>query len=266
MRRYFQATIKENTQLRSNYKLLTVHAPDSTIEPSPGHFYMLEVNKGYDPLLKRAFSIFRKTSQGLQFLYRVQGRGTSLLANMKEGSGIHVLGPLGNPYPIPSSKQIPLVVAGGIGIASVFPLVEVLAKRVHLFYGAQSKEELLMHDELRGLAGEMVICTDDGSAGEKGTVVDSLSHFLGSRNALYERYVMYGCGPKPMLKMLVKEALSKNIKTYVSLEEHMACGVGACLGCVVEGSSKKAAEKRYKKVCTDGPVFRVEEIAWEDQK
>ncbi|MBI5847933.1 MAG: dihydroorotate dehydrogenase electron transfer subunit, partial [Nitrospirae bacterium] len=98
-------------------------------EPRPGQFFMIEVNKGTDPLLKRAFSLFRNTGQGVQILYRIRGKGTEILKDLKEGSVLDVLGPLGTCYPVPSGDVIPLVVAGGIGIASVFSFVEQYAGR-----------------------------------------------------------------------------------------------------------------------------------------
>src|SRR3990172_7102170 len=142
--RYFRAEIRENRSLNRNHNLLSLANLDPMDEPLPGQFYMLEVNKGYDPLLKRAFGLFRRTPSGLQILYRIKGKGTSIMANMKEGSVIHLLGPLGNGYPLPSDKQTPLVVAGGVGLASLFPLIEGLSEKAHVFYGARTKDELFV--------------------------------------------------------------------------------------------------------------------------
>jgi dihydroorotate dehydrogenase electron transfer subunit len=278
--RYFKATIKENISLNSDHNLLSLIALDISKEPLPGQFYLLEVNRNCDPLLKRAFSLFRKMSDGFQILYRIRGKGTSILKNMKQGTIIDVLGPLGHPYPHPLSKQTPIVVAGGIGIASVFSVIESLSKDAYVFYGARSKDELFMLDELREKSRELVISTDDGSAGEKGTVIDVLNNFLSSRSSSQDSYSMYGCGPRPMLAEIARVAYSNNIKAYVSLEENMACGIGACLGCAVKVRNNKSkiiskkltvlnsasqtlsSEHIYKKVCTDGPVFNVEEILW----
>jgi dihydroorotate dehydrogenase electron transfer subunit len=217
---------------------------------------MVEVNKGRDPLLKRAFSLFRKTDDGFQILYRIKGKGTSILADMKEGAVIEILGPLGNSYPGPSEDQIPLVVAGGIGIASVFSFVERHSKKAYVFYGARSKDELFMLDELRRHSMDLFISTDDGSSGAKGTVVDSLKAFLASSHAVPGRHVIYACGHHLMLQAVSGVAASNDIKAHVALEEHMACGIGACLGCVVKTKSG------YKRVCKEGPVFDASEIVW----
>ena len=217
---------------------------------------MIEVNKGTDPLLKRAFSLFRKTGGGLQILYRVRGKGTEILRNMKEGSSLDMLGPLGNFYPLPPEDQIPLIVAGGIGIASVFSLVERLAGRAIVIYGARTKDDLLMLKEVREHAHEVIVSTDDGSAGRKGTAADALRAFLHSHASSSAQFCVYACGPHPLLKALSQMTREHRIRAYVSMEEHMACGIGACLGCVVK------THDGYKRVCKEGPVMSAAEIVW----
>ena len=217
---------------------------------------MIEVNKGTDPLLKRAFSLFRKTDEGLQILYRVRGKGTGILRNMKEGTVLDMLGPLGNFYPMPPEDKTPLVIAGGIGIASVFSLVERLADRAIVFYGARTKDDLLMSKEVKDYAKEVIVSTDDGSAGLKGTAADALQTFLSSRSSSPSHFCIYACGPQPLLKSLSQIAKEYRIRAYVSMEEHMACGIGACLGCVVK------TYEGYKRVCKEGPVMNAMEIVW----
>lgn len=242
---------------------------EPVINPEPGQFYMIGVSNSHDPFLKRPFSFFRKTSEGIQFLYEVRGRGTMMMKGFRGGEVINILGPLGKGYPEPGGDKTPLLIAGGIGIASVFSLVEAFAKRAYVFYGARDKEGLLMLDELEGLAGELIISTDDGSMGEKGTVVDVLNDFLTSDGStelaevfsLLTSYLIYACGPKPMLEAVSRIALGRGIKGYISAEENMACGVGACLGCAIKVKSQTLA-LCYKMVCKDGPVFPIEEILW----
>ena len=129
---------------------------------------------------------------------------------------------------------------------------------VHFFYGARTKNELLMLNELKGLVKkELIISTDDGSEGTKGTVIDALNVFLTSNSQLStSNFLLYACGPSPMLEAVSKFAAEKGIKGYISMEENMACGVGACLGCTVK------TKKGYKRVCKEGPVFSAEEIVW----
>lgn len=256
MSRYFKAEIQENRPVHAVHNLLTLNVPVSMPEPRPGQFFMVEVNRGTDPLLKRAFSLFRKAEQGVQILYRIRGKGTEILRDMKEGSVVEVLGPLGTCYPVYSGELVPLVIAGGIGIASVFSLVEQLAGRAIVFYGARTKKDLLMHDELKGFAKEVIVSTDDGSAGMKGTIVDSLSAFLSNPQSPTPNYRIYACGPHMLLKMVSKIAGEYKIPAHISMEEHMACGIGACLGCVVK------THDGYTRVCKEGPVFEAREIVW----
>jgi len=232
---------------------------------------MIEVSDSHDPLLKRPFSFFKKTPEGIQFLYEVRGRGTALMKGFKGGEVISVLGPLGKGYPEPEANRIPLLIAGGTGIASIFPLIEKFAKGAYIFYGARDKEGLLVFNELKGLSDKLFISTDDGSMGEKGTVVDVLNDFLTSHSSLLTSYLIYACGPKPMLQAVAKIAIEKRIKGFMSAEENMACGVGACLGCAIKVKSQESKVKRYKNlksasiykmVCKDGPVLPIEEIVW----
>jgi dihydroorotate dehydrogenase electron transfer subunit len=230
--------------------------PEGAGVPLPGQFYMIEVNKGNDPLLKRAFSCVRSIPGGFKLLYRIKGRGTSLLREMKRGDSIEVLGPLGNRYPVMEEGQVPLVVAGGIGMASVFPFLLEQHRKAIVFYGARSGGEILMLDELKGICREVFISTDDGSLGTKGNVVEMLGKYLSADNMGLQKYVLYACGPHPMLKAVSKISALRCIAAYISMEENMACGLGACLGCVVK------TKTGYKRVCKEGPVFKSEEIVW----
>jgi dihydroorotate dehydrogenase electron transfer subunit len=254
--RYFKAEIQENRPVHAVHNLLTLNVPVSMPEPRPGQFFMIEVNKGTDPLLKRAFCLFRKTEKGLQILYRVCGKGTEILKDLKEGSLIEVLGPLGTCYPHLSGDSIPLVIAGGIGIASVFSFVEQSAGRAIVFYGARTRNDLLMVDELKGFAKEILVSTDDGSAGDKCTVADTLSTFLSSSHSPTPNYCIYACGPHLLLRKVSEIAKEYRIPAYISMEEHMACGIGACLGCVVK------TVDGYTRVCKEGPVFEAKGIVW----
>ncbi len=256
MNRYLRAKIINNLPLDSKNNLLTIDPLEPVINPETGQFYMIEVGNSYDPLLKRPFSYFRKTSDGIQFLYAIKGKGTSLMKDFKQGMIINIIGPLGTRYPKPKKNYIPLLIAGGIGIASLFSLVEKLSKKAYVIYGAKIKDDLLMLNDLKNLGNEPIIVTEDGSIGEKGTVVDALKDFLTHQTSLVPRLSLYACGPKTMLEAISMIAIDKGIKGYVSLEENMACGFGACLGCAVK------TIYGYKRVCKEGPVFPIEEIVW----
>jgi dihydroorotate dehydrogenase electron transfer subunit len=272
--RFYKAAIIQNLPLNSKTGLLTISPSEHAPDPEPGQFYMLEVSDSRDPLLKRPFSIFRKTSDAIQFLYEVRGRGTLMLRSLRVGGVINAIGPLGNGYPKPDTESIPLLIAGGIGIASLFPLLESLPKRAYVFYGARNNDGLVMLNELRDLSAKLSISTDDGSMGQKGTVVDILNDFLSSQFSVPNSYLIYACGRKAMLEAVCEVALEKGIRGYISAEERMACGMGACLGCAIRAKSVEHRAKRkgrgeltisnsmYKMVCKDGPVFPIEEIVW----
>ncbi len=226
-------------------------------EARAGQFFMLGLRAaGNDPLLKRPFSLYRTTSDGFaQILYRVKGRGTRIMCGLKPGSTLEVLGPLGNGFPPPVTDKQPLLVGGGLGIVPLVALAESIKhKSPMVFIGAGSKDEVLAQDVLSGTGAHLEIATEDGSEGRPGFVTDILKHFLNAPPSPVSSYVLYGCGPKQMLKSVSSIAVQLGLEGYVSLEEHMACGVGACMGCVVKTPAG------YRRVCKDGPVFAVNEI------
>ncbi|MBE0426510.1 MAG: dihydroorotate dehydrogenase electron transfer subunit [Nitrospirae bacterium] len=256
MSRYFRAKVVSNLPLNKKSNLLTLRPLERAKNPEPGQFYMIEVGNSYDPLLKRPFSYFRKTSEDIQFLYAVRGKGTLLMKDFMEGEIINIIGPLGTGYPKPSRGYIAVLIGGGTGIASIFSLAERLTKNAYILHGAKCREELLAVNELKSLKGESFICTDDGSFGEKGTTVEILEEILTQNSRLKTQNLIYACGPRAMLEAVSKLAADKGIKGYFSLVEYMACGFGACLGCAVK------TVHGYKRVCKEGPVFPIEEIVW----
>jgi dihydroorotate dehydrogenase electron transfer subunit len=217
---------------------------------------MIETGDSYDPLLKRPFSYFKKTRETVQFIYTVKGKGTSLMKDFTRGRIINVLGPLGTAYPKPEDGYTALLIAGGIGIASLFSLAETLGGKSYMLYGARGRDELVMLDELQKTGTPIITCTDDCSFGKEGLVTDILEDFLVSHPPSLTPFLMYACGPRPMIASVSKIAAHKGIKGYISLEETMACGFGACLGCAVK------TIYGYKRVCKEGPVFPIEEIEW----
>lgn len=217
------------------------------IQAKPGQFCILKINQRFDPLLGRPFSIFDIEGSTVKFLYRVKGRGTTILSKLKEGDVVTVTGPFGRWYPYPEDEFV--VVAGGIGIASVYYLIKKFPKKAYLFYGVRSEEEILFYDELNSLAKKLFLSTESGSMGYKGVVTD-----LYKKEALNLNLPIYACGPMVMLKSLKHILEGTSIPCYVAVEERMACGVGACLGCVIN------TNQGLKRVCTDGPVFEIKEV------
>jgi len=271
--RYFDAKVTGNNPLNNKTCILTIEPLGPAASPKPGQFYMIEVGGSYDPLLKRPFSYFKQTADSISFLYAVRGKGTSLMKTFREGKIIKIIGPLGNGYPLPPENCAPLLIAGGTGIASIYSLAEKLPAKACVFYGAKCKNELFVMDDLKDIESESFICTDDGSCGEKGTTAEVLENYLIRNLKSGTQHLIYACGPKPMLEAVSKIAHEKGLKGYVSLEENMGCGFGACLGCAIKvrnkerkakgGKNKGACEEFvYKRVCKEGPVFPIEDIIW----
>ncbi len=222
--------------------------------PMPGQFFMVGLPGRLDPLLKRPFGLFRHEDGLLSFMYRVSGKGTLIMSGLVPGDTVEILGPLGNHYPLPEGKyriRKPLLVAGGTGVASLLPLLRELKKNSIFVYGGRNRDELLCIDEVRGLAGEFIAATQDGSEGVRGTAVDVVTDLIRGRDK--DGFLLYACGPAGMLKSLQ----GLGLQGYCAMEENMACGTGVCLGCAVKTSTG------YKRACTEGPVFDINEVVFE---
>lgn len=247
--RRFTARVAENRPVGKDHRLLKLTPLSETHSPRPGQFYMLGTGRALEPLLKRPFCFFSGEGNIVHLLYRVRGKGTAILADTREGAELEVLGPLGNGYPMPPAGKTPVVAAGGTAVASVFPLVQALKGKATVIYGAKDRDGLVMLDELRAHSGALHVRTDDGSTGKPGNVLDALREINPGGN-----HVLYVCGPREMLSGAVRMASERGVAGYASLEEYMACGVGACMGCVVK------TIKGYRRVCREGPVFKFSEL------
>jgi len=175
---------------------------------------------------------------------------------------VDLIGPLGNGFtlpPLPSSGGT-ILIGGGMGIVSLYPLVEAIEMgRLFVFIGGKASHDVLCVEDFRKLSSNIFIATEDGSLGFQGTVVDL---FLSQKKRFKGKgkYYLYACGPVSMLKAIAGVAEVTKFVSQVSLEARMGCGFGACWGCVVKTNHPKAP---YQRVCEDGPVFRLEDIAWE---
>jgi len=254
-----KAKIIYNKRTRGNYYYASFSAPSIAKEASPGQFVTIRVSNGREALLRRPLSIHRANALKIEFMYEVVGKGTEILSQKKTGEYLDVIGPLGNgfDYRLPiTDYRLPILVAGGMGVAPLVFLAEKLRgiKNIALI-GAKTKNQILCEKEFKDLGCEVKISTDDGSRGFKGRATDLLQDLLRAMSQ-EPRAAIYACGPRPMLKEVSSISKRHNIPAQLSLEEHMACGIGACLGCAVE------TRDGYKRVCKDGPVFTADEIIW----
>ena len=259
---HYNCKVIRQKKITEDIFLMSLDAREIAQVARPGQFGHLRVSKGIDPLLRRPFSIHRVNREKgrVELLYRVIGRGTALMQKAREGHFFNVMGPLGNGFDIHGSFTHALVVAGGIGGAPVIFLIDellALGKKVTFLYGAREGCEIAGLPDLKSVCERMDLATDDGSMGHHGMVTDLLEEFLAEH--LNEDSVMgFVCGPIPMLKRVQEIAKNTSFGWQASIEERMACGVGVCIGCAI-----KAEGGGYKIVCSEGPVFYIEEIVFD---
>lgn len=303
-----QVELHSLIKFKPDYFLQRFTSPPLTFQP--GQFVMVKPSGSLDPFLPRAYSILRvrrlsngrgaKTAHVVEILYKVLGKGTTALSQLNPGDRVDLLGPLGNGYHVPPDVTTVLLVAGGIGVPPVVALAERLGRsrftvhgsrrkkndrrssvvgrrRLVAFVGGKTSVDALCLTDLRKAGATLHVATEDGSLGHRGLVTDLLEAHLASRTA-GPRPAIYACGPHPMLHAVAHIAERFQIPCQVSLEAEMACGFGACMGCVIpvhsslfsvhgkqESVNREPStvnERRYKLCCKDGPAFDAREIAW----
>ena len=248
-----KAKITSHQRIAPGVFLMSLASPRMAATARPGQFIHLKPAAPGPLLLRRPFSINRVKGNRLFIMYRVVGRGTSLFSSLPVGTEIDVLGPLGRGFEIRRKYKEHVILAGGMGLAPMQFLADRLRTMkldARLFYGCAGKKDMLPCP-----SPGRVIATDDGSCGYRGFVTDA---FLSQLEEL-KKPAVYACGPWPMLKKTALICHQRNIDCQVSLEAFMACGVGACQGCVVKGV------REYVTVCLQGPVFDSREIDWEQE-
>lgn len=252
-----KSVVQTNERLSALSFRLVLRAPRIAAQARPGQFVMVACGSTLDPLLRRPFSIHRCMGEQVHLLIKTVGKGSRLLANLRQGECVDLIGPLGNGFHFqPEGKGC--LVGGGVGIAPLLFLVEHSRQHcadhapLHVFLGAQTGSDVRqLGDAFREQGCTVTIATDDGSLGHHGLITE----VLGKEIDRFQK--VYVCGPMPMMAATAALCRTAGIACEVSLESHMACGLGACLGCTVHG-----ADGRYRHVCKDGPVLPAEEIAW----
>lgn len=254
-------SVRESVKLAPAVYSLWLDAPQIVKNAVPGQFVALYCHDG-DHLLPRPISICELDYEKgmLRLVYRVVGEGTREFSGLSAGDSIEVMGPLGNGFRT-EGRQFPLLIGGGIGIPPMLELAKQLEGDVTVVLGYRDSD-LFLKDEFERYA-KVFVATDDGSVGTKGTVIDAImEHELcGASGSSSPVDVICACGPTPMLRGVKAFGIEKGIPTYLSMEERMACGIGACLGCVCQSVEIDSHSKvKNKRVCKDGPVFLSTEI------
>lgn len=250
--------IMENVHVCGNFYRLTLVHKQIARKAQCGQFINVLIDEAADILLRRPFSIHSIYHDKIRILYKIVGRGTEKLSQKKPHELLNVIGPLGHGFSLTAGKVV--LVGGGTGVACLHFLAEQLIKKcqttVTVLIGAKTKEEILCAEELIELGCCVKTATEDGSAGIKGVITDILKEHLSVFST--QPQALYGCGPMAMVKEVAVLARHFRIPCEVSLEAHMGCGVGACMGCVIKTKNRFD----YKRVCKDGPVFKAEEVFW----
>ncbi|MEN6462348.1 MAG: dihydroorotate dehydrogenase electron transfer subunit [Syntrophomonas sp.] len=237
---------------------MELEAPGITAACEPGQFIHVRVGNENDPLLRRPLSLYDVNREAgiIRLLYKVVGQGTRLLTKLAVGDFLDVMGPLGRGFTLPGKPCSVVLVGGGVGIAPLVYLarrLKALECKVTVLYGVVNKEQLAAIEKLESMEVDCLPATADGSAGYKGLVTGLLQDELKENRFDY----VYTCGPEPMMAAVARLAREHSLPGEVSLEEAMACGVGACLGCA---RKLKDESEVYVKVCKDGPVFNLDQV------
>jgi len=243
--------VLENQKVNEKYFKLAFRSQKLSKGIHPGQFLHVRVNQGQDPYLRRPFSYFRVLPGKVEILYEVLGRGTSILAGKKKGDILRVMGPLGNAFTEKIGKKKRILVAGGVGVPPLVFLAEKYSTE-YLLIGTKSKAELMPKAELKKVRAKVLCSTEDGSYGVKGRVTLLLEKILKGQHP--GEFYIQTCGPKPMMKAVITLAAKYGVEGEASWDESMACGVGACLGCMVK------TKDGLKRACADGPVFKFEDL------
>lgn len=254
-----QGKILINENVGKDIWRMELKAPWIARKAQPGQFVNVRLSDLTDPLLRRPISLHGIDADNgiISFLYLVVGKGTKMMTKLENGDRLDLLGPLGNGFSADFRGRRAVLIGGGIGSAPLYPLLEMLKakqKHVTLIYGAKEQDSIVCLDLYKENQAEVILTTEDGSAGKKGFVTAPLEELLKSGSVDY----LYACGPSAMLHAVEELALKYGVGGEISTEANMGCGLGVCLSCSTPGKDGK-----NRKVCTDGPVFKVGELAYE---
>ena len=281
------AKIVLNEQLTEDCWRMLLDSPQIASEVKPGQFIHVKIGGAGGSIFRRPLSVFKRVKLnggglGIEIVYKIVGLGTSLMAGLKEGGIMDIIGPLGHGFVLNRGKPVQAIVAGGTGAACLFLLAEEISRaglQLKVLLGADTKASLILEKEYAALKGEVMVSTDDGTYGYHGVVTEMLDKAF-REGKISTNSVIYSSGPEAMLQALVPICRQYDIPTQVSMERHMMCGIGACLACVCKVDASHVSKYRdlgsshlqfvtdrefgYALVCKDGPVFNINEAIFDD--
>jgi dihydroorotate dehydrogenase electron transfer subunit len=252
--------VLEHRLFHGEYRLLVLEAKKIGPQVQPGQFVHLLIPRLGEAVLRRPFSIFKADSNSVSVLYKNVGKGTDAMKSLVAGEAVDLIGPLGNGFPMSGNGKTPVLVAGGYGNAALYLQAKILPQKGAAFFGGRAAEDILCIEEFEALGWDVHVTTNDGSLGTQGLVTDALDPWMAEQNA--EQIELFACGPNAMLRAIGERGVEKGITTWLSMDRNMACGVGACLTCVIKRKTEDGWE--WARCCKDGPVFEANEILWEE--
>ncbi len=279
--------IVSNKRLTENCWRVVLDAPQIASEVKPGQFIHVKIGGENGPIFRRPFSVFRRVSLegsrlGIEIVYKVIGKGTRLMTELRRGDMLDIVGPLGHGFKLDRERPSQVIVAGGTGAACIFLLAEEISRSglpLKVLLGAETKASVILKKEYAALSAEVMISTDDGTSGYHGFVTQMLDEAL-EKGRVASDCMVYSSGPEPMLRALALVCRKYGIPAQISIERHMMCGIGAYLACICKvdrdyisksrdlGSShiQFASDKEfgYALVCKDGPVFDIHEVIFDE--
>ena len=255
------ATILEHRDYGAGYRLLRLAASQISPQVRPGQFVHLRISRLETSILRRPFSVFKAEHGELALLYKAVGRGTAVLAMAAAGEQISLIGPLGRGFPLDlPAGRVPVLVAGGYGMAALYLLARRLPSTGLVFVGGRSAQDILCIEDFEALGWKVHIATEDGTRGARGLVTAPLDAWLAEKRGDH-RPEFYACGPNAMLRAIGERAITGGWRAWLSVDRHMGCGVGACLTCVVKLQDADGAWL-WARSCKEGPVFEARQVCW----
>lgn len=247
--------LSDKKQLTNTIFDFIIDAPEIVKNAKAGQFVHILCG---EKTLRRPISICEilREEGKLRIVFEIRGEGTDWLAKQPVGCELDILGPLGNGFDVSDTDKKIVVVGGGIGVPPMLETAKTFGKNAVAITGFRNKDAVILQEDFEKVCGGVMLATDDGSAGHHGLVTDLL------KDVLEENKIdaVYACGPMPMLRAIKTLAKDNSVPCFVSLEERMGCGIGACLVCACK--IQTADGVKHKHVCKDGPVFNAEEVVW----
>lgn len=213
--------------------------------------------------MRRPFSVYQAEADELRLLYKDIGRGTHAMTALVPGDTVSLIGPLGRPFPRCTAGSVPVLVAGGYGMAALYLVARNQPAPGVAFFGGRGSEDILCVEEFEALGWDVRVATEDGSQGTCGRITVALDAWLGGDGAGC-RPEFFACGPNAMLRAVAERARVGGWTAWISMDRNLCCGVGACLTCVQKVVSEGGDGWAWARVCREGPVFEAREIVWDD--